>query len=333
MDTKIPASWWLSPMVENLDAEAKLAVLWLHTAHVTPCGWGSATLKRFIFETDCKPEALQRAYQALGDSIIVLPEGYWLRDFIRQQINDGERLLKNNWSKALFSELPKLPQLVRDAILSEYPVLAEGLGKGLPSPAIAQEKRREEQSREEQSRGSAEGGQKATSTPSNPDSESETEKKEGAAPDVDPPDLAEYLAAIGKYNAGNSDGLVIPEQFVRHWHNLRLTTDWHKANSDMPIPNTFSARLADLKVLARSYQTQGNLAAFATQSGAAKKGKGRAESLPCPTADWLTFARQTIGWSLPPDSTLRWEELTPAQQKEFMRNWECPQRSDDNKAA
>jgi hypothetical protein len=320
-------------MVENLDAEAKLAVLWLHTAHVTPCGWGSATLKRFIFETDCKPEALQRAYQALGDSIIVLQDGYWLRDFIRQQINDGERLLKNNWSKALFSELPKLPQLVRDAILSEYPVLAEGLSKGLPSPAIAQEKRREEKNREEQSRGSAEGGQNSKSNPAPPDRASEAAKKEGAALDVDPPDLAEYLAAIGKYNAGNSDGLVIPEQFVRHWHNLRLTTDWHKANSDTPIPNTFSARLADLKVLARSYQTQGNLAAFATQQTASKKEKARSEQMPCPTAEWLNFARETIGWSMPADSALRWEDLTTAQQKEFMRNWDCQQRCDTNKAA
>jgi transaldolase len=57
-------------------------------------------------------------------------------------------------------------------------------------------------------------------------------------------------------------------------------TDWHKANSDTPIPNTFSARLADLKVLARSYQTQGNLAAFATQQTAGKKEKARAEQMP-----------------------------------------------------
>jgi hypothetical protein len=144
--------------------------------------------------------------------------------------------------------------------------------------------------------------------------------------------LAEYLAAIEKYNKGNPDGLVIPAAFVRHWHNLRVSTAWYKTGSETPIPNDSRARLGDLKVLARAYQQRGELAAFATQPAAAKNEKGQTESVPCPTADWLTFARETIGWSLPPDSPLRWEDLTLEHHKEFLRNWECQQRKNNQPA-
>jgi hypothetical protein len=119
--------------------------------------------------------------------------------------------------------------------------------------------------------------------------------------------------------------LVIPSAFVRHWHNLRVSTAWHKTGSDTPIPNTFAARLADLKVLARAYHARGELRSFGTAVTAPQK-KESAPAPVCPTADWQEFGRTTIGWSIPPDSSLRWEDLTHSQHSEFMRNWESEQR-------
>lgn len=322
MDTKIPPTFWLDPAIEPLDAEAKLAILWLQTAHISHCGWVSATQRRFIFETACTPEALQRAIQALGSAITVHPNGYWLRDFIRQQIGDGESLAHNNMAKPIVNAAVQTPSEITEAIFSEYPSLLKVLGKGLPSPAIAQEKRREEKRGAEQSRGSAEGEPETKSTPSPSARIDSAEKKEDGG---DPSDLVEYLEAIEKYNKGNADGLVIPSAFVRHWHNLRVSTAWHKTGSDTPIPNTFAARLADLKVLARAYHARGDLRSFGTAVTEPQK-KESAPAPVCPTSDWQEFARTTIGWSLPAGSTLQWENLTASQHSEFMRNWESEHR-------
>ena len=322
MHTKIPATFWLDHAIEPLDAEAKLAILWLQTAHVTHCGWVSSTLRRFVFETACAPEALQRAIEALGSAITVHPNGYWLRDFIRQQIGDGEALAHNNMAKPIVNAALLAPSEISEAIFSEYPSLLKVLGKGLPSPCQAQEKEKEKEKAQRKSRGSAEGEPNPSSTPSPSDRILSAEKKEEGG---DPPDLISYLVAIEKYNKGNPDGLVIPPAFVRHWHNLRVSTAWYKTGSETPIPNDFSARLGDLKVLARSYQQRSELASFATPVAAAAK-KETAPLPPCPTPDWHHFARTTVGWALPPDSTLRWEDLSPGQRSEFQRNWDSEQR-------
>ena len=322
MDTKIPATFWLHETIEPLDAEVKLAILWLKTAHVTHCGWVSATTRRFVFETACPPDALQRAIDALGMGIKTFPNGYWLRDYIREQIGDGEALIKNTMAKSVIKSMRKLSSEVNAVILSEYPSLSHVHGMGMQCPSGAQERRGEERRGEEQSRGSAEGEPNLSSTPSPSDRIQPVEKKEEGG---DPPDLVTYLEAIEKYNKGNPDGLVIPPAFVRYWHNLRVSTAWYKTRSETPIPNDFSARLSDLKVLARAYQQRGELASFATPVTAAAK-KETAPLPPCPTPDWHEFARSTVGWSLPPDSTLRWEDLTPGQRSEFQRNWDSEQR-------
>jgi|688.fasta_scaffold203415_2 hypothetical protein len=322
MDTKISPSFWLDPAIEPLDAEAKLALLWLQTAHISMCGWVSVSQRRFVFETACPIEALQRATQALGRAIVVHPDGYWLRDFIRQQIGDGQKLADNNMAPPCVKAAIATPSEISEAIFSEYPSLLKVLGKGLPSPCQAQEKEKEKEKAQRKSRGSAEGEPNLSSTPSPSDRILSAEKKEEGG---DPPDLISYLVAIEKYNKGNPDGLVIPPAFVRHWHNLRVSTAWYKTGSETPIPNDFSARLGDLKVLARSYQQRSELASFATPVATAAK-KETAPLPPCPTPDWHHFARTTVGWALPPDSTLRWEDLSPGQRSEFQRNWDSEQR-------
>jgi hypothetical protein len=203
------------------------------------------------------------------------------------------------------------------------------LGKGFPSLAIAQEKRREEKRGAEQSRGSAEGEPNPSSTPPPSDRILSAEKKEEGG---DPPDLMSYLVAIEKYNKGNPDGIVIPPAFVRHWHNLRVSTAWYKTGSETPIPNDFSARLGDLKVLARSYQQRSELASFATPVAAAAK-KETAPFPSCPVADYRPFARETIGWTLAPDDQTPWEALSDTLRRDWLRHWDCEQRKQNSQTA
>jgi hypothetical protein len=61
-------------------------------------------------------------------------------------------------------------------------------------------------------------------------------------------------------------------------------------------------------------------------AGAALASPQEAPVTPCPTPDWKTFANTTIGWSIPPDSPLRWEDLTHGQRSEFQRNWDSERR-------
>jgi hypothetical protein len=179
MDTKIKDTFWKDPAVEQLveagDRDAILSLLWLMTAEVNHAGWVEVTPRRFLFQTSCNFEALQRACQALGKGIVTHPKGFWIRNFIRHQIGSGEALAANNMAAPVIKSFQTTPPEIVTEVLTQYPELQARIasqkinGKRSPSQALAEgcHSTREEKNREEKSRaegiGSAEG--KATTGP------------------------------------------------------------------------------------------------------------------------------------------------------------------------
>jgi hypothetical protein len=125
MDSKVKGSFWTDPEVEDLGAEEKLAVLWLMTAHVNACGWTEVGKKRFEFETGCPWDALGRACDALQGGIVRTGNGtgFWLRNYIRHQFGNGEKLVKNRISGALVNQILDLPEEVMEVAWKAYPEL------------------------------------------------------------------------------------------------------------------------------------------------------------------------------------------------------------------
>lgn len=147
MDTKIKRSFWTDAVVEEMPVEQKLALLWLLTANISSCGWAPVTRRRFEFETGSPWEALLQAVKAMGKGILSHEKGFWIRNYIRHQIGDGDRLAKNNMRVPITTSLSDVPEDIRPQILADYPCLAsppEALGKGMPSGVPPQEQRREE---------------------------------------------------------------------------------------------------------------------------------------------------------------------------------------------
>lgn len=149
-------------------------------------------------------------------------------------------------------------------------------------------------------------------------------KKERAAPG-DPPDLAEYLGMAEAHARGNPDGFVIPPQFVRWWHGLRVSAAWEKANG-VPVPNTPEARWSDLLTMARNEYRAGKLAAHGpSQSQKKKEAAARMQSLLAspPTARWVEWARENLGWQV--DDDAEWSASEASARKELWAAWNSEQ--------
>lgn len=156
MDTKIKQTFWSDRTIENLSSDQKLALLWLFTAHANNAGWVECSARRFEFETGSPYEALLSACKALNKGIISHEKGFWVRNYVRHQIGEGESLAKNNMAKAIIASLIELPDEVLKEFKSEYPELngkIEALHNPLHSPCQGQEKRREEKSTGEEGAG------------------------------------------------------------------------------------------------------------------------------------------------------------------------------------
>lgn len=149
MDTKIKSSFWTDPAVEALDGEAKFALLYLFTAHMTTAGWAEFTRKRFQFDTDLSIEALERACLALGKGIVIHQRGWWAKSYIRHQIGVGPKLVKNNQAQAVVKCFEHMPAEIVAEVLNEYPELKDLVS---PTQVLTKDKRGEERRGEEQSR-------------------------------------------------------------------------------------------------------------------------------------------------------------------------------------
>jgi hypothetical protein len=175
MDAKLTAQFWTNRDVVELDKDAKLAAVWMiSNSGVNLAGYAEVSDKVFRFETEVDTEAMGRALTGLGESFVRCERGYWMRNFIRMQLGEGDSLLRNAMCGPLLRDMKTMPRVVVELVLEEYPelrarwekVLSEGVSSspsqaprgGLPSPADAPgirksrvEKRGEEQSRAEQS--------------------------------------------------------------------------------------------------------------------------------------------------------------------------------------
>lgn len=148
MDTKIKSRFWTDPQVENLGSDSKLALLWLLTAHITDCGYVECSQRRFEFETGSPWQALLDSVQALGESVVTTAKGFWVRNYIREQIGQGERLAKNNMAKSIRRSLCEAPQEVQALVLDSYPEL-QALTKPYASPCASSGSTGEERRGEE----------------------------------------------------------------------------------------------------------------------------------------------------------------------------------------
>lgn len=154
MDTKITSAIWSNVGLELVGPEAKLAALWLLTnEHIDIMGYAELSERRFIFETGLEAKALPRAYEGLGNGLVLTGKGYWLRNYIGYQYGRGLSLVKNNWSKGLTKRLNGgCDEALGRLVLGEYPELLEVEGfispwkglKGLTKPKRGEERKGKE---------------------------------------------------------------------------------------------------------------------------------------------------------------------------------------------
>lgn len=164
MSPKIHPSFWSDTDIERQPSEVKLALLWLITNSQTNIiGICSASPMRFSFETGLKPEALQRAIEALPRTLLMKRDSVLILSFIRHQFGTGDKLKRNNiWRSICAAYLDIKEPEIRNLLLQEYPEfndVEEGLGKGL-SRAIqghAKPKEKEKEKEQEKEKGECEG--------------------------------------------------------------------------------------------------------------------------------------------------------------------------------
>jgi hypothetical protein len=138
MDTKIKASFWddeaVGRLAEEGDHPALVSLLWLMTASVNSAGWTEISARKFHFQTGCNPLALAKACQALGDSVVALGKGIWLRHYIRHQLGTGPSMAANNMAAGVVRALRDTPPEIVKEVLHQYPELkpraCQALGKG-----------------------------------------------------------------------------------------------------------------------------------------------------------------------------------------------------------
>lgn len=187
MDPKITSAIWANLEFDQASPAGKLAALWLITnEQVDVLGYADLSLRRFIFETQLTEQALAEGLQALGKGIVRTGKGYWLRNYIANQLGRGLPLQENNFCASIIKCLHRREAALVRLVLGEYPEITgrkgfvsplEALSKG--SRGSSNHKRREEKSREEQNR-EAKGVQGETENA--PDIDVPTDEADGQRP-------------------------------------------------------------------------------------------------------------------------------------------------------
>ena len=141
MDATIKAAFWSDPRVEELDAEGKLAALWLLTnSQRDLLGFTRATGRRFTFETGLAPSALEAPCKALPSSFQAPSEGVFFSvNFLRHQFGQGGEIsLRNKVIQSAIKKAKTLPSPLQGAFLKAYPELTEEVLQETEKAAAAQ---------------------------------------------------------------------------------------------------------------------------------------------------------------------------------------------------
>ena len=131
MDPVVKGSFWTDSRIEELDANHKLAALWLITnPNRTLLGFSQTSTKRFLLDTSLSIHALEGVCKALPSSFEGLPGGwYFARNFLRHQFGGkgGQLALNNKVIIAAIRQAKTLPSPLQAAFLAAYPELLESI--------------------------------------------------------------------------------------------------------------------------------------------------------------------------------------------------------------
>ncbi len=127
MKPYIHSAFWSDSEVEVQLAEVKLCALWVITnSQRSVLGVCQTTGRRFSFETGLEARVLDGVCDALPGMFRRVGRAIFIRGFIRHQFGSGEKLIRNNWFKALAAEFLNIKNKeLRAAILEEYPEFLE----------------------------------------------------------------------------------------------------------------------------------------------------------------------------------------------------------------
>ena len=160
MHTILPTTIWSNNDFIELNDEHKLCYFWMQT-NANTAGYVSVSPKRLKRDIDIDFECFEKACAVMGDNFHRLEDGVWIRDYIRQQIGEGEKLAANKMSATVIKHLMKdSPQSLQEIVLKEYPTLhrrleeylrpKEALTKPLPSPHQGDAKGKEKEKEKEE---------------------------------------------------------------------------------------------------------------------------------------------------------------------------------------
>lgn len=159
MHTILPTTIWSNNDFIELYDEHKLCYFWMQT-NVNTAGYVSVSPKRLKRDIDIDFECFEKACEVMGDNFLRVEGGVWIRDYIRQQIGEGEKLAANKMSATVIKHLIKdSPQSLQEMVLNEYPTLhrrleeylrpKEALTKPLPRGYEGDAKGKEKEKEEE----------------------------------------------------------------------------------------------------------------------------------------------------------------------------------------
>ena len=119
----IDPAFWSDPDIEGAKSGVKLAALWLITNPQTSIlGLCNASPLRFTFETGLPATALESALEALPRAFKRFGSVVFVRNYVRHQFGNGDKLIRNNFFVALKSKFEAVrEEELRNAILSDYP--------------------------------------------------------------------------------------------------------------------------------------------------------------------------------------------------------------------
>lgn len=140
MDAKITSNFWRDPDYEGEAPEVKLAAIWVIT-NADMVGLVHFSARTFTFDTNCHSKFLEHLLKVQSKSFVRLNGFIWAKNWIRHQIGDGASLSKNNFNRAIFNRLDKLPPEIREPIFAEYPVLLPIYESRMESPEPTKKER------------------------------------------------------------------------------------------------------------------------------------------------------------------------------------------------